>query len=90
MSNISIYLNKEQQNKLDILTKKGVARDLFKKAQTSKERSRSALVAILIEQEIEKLTEAEMIADAVKIDNHSLGWSEEEEQCQITDLEQFG
>ena len=90
MTNISIYLTQEQQDKLNILMKKGTAKDLSNKAKTTIERSRSALIGILIEQEIEKLMEAEMIADAVEIDNQNLGWSEEEEKCQIIDLEQFG
>ncbi len=90
MTNISIYLTQEQQDKLNILMDKGIAKDLSNKAKTTIERSRSALIGILIEQEIEKLMEAEMIADAVEIDNQNLGWSEEEEKCQIIDLEQFG
>lgn len=90
MSNISIYLTEEQQQKLDILTKKGLAQDLFKSVETRTERSRSAIIGVLIDQEIKKLEEAEMIADAVEIDNCQLGWSEEEEKCQITDMEQSG
>ena len=31
-----------------------------------------------------------MIADAIEIDNCGLGWSEEERECQIIDMEQFG
>ena len=86
MPNISIYLTEEQQHKLDILTKKGLAQDLFTGIDTAPERSRSAIVAILIDEELKKLEAAEMIADAVEIDNEHLGWSEEEEQCQITDM----
>lgn len=86
MANISIYLTEEQQKKLDILIQKGLAQDLPK----GEKRNRSALIGLLIEQETNRLELAEMIDDAVKIDSLNLGWSEEEEQCQIIDLEQFG
>ena len=90
MPNISIYLSEEQQQKLDLLTKKGLAQDLLANVVTTTERSRSALIALLVEQEARKLEEAEMIADAVEIDRHQLGWSEEEQECQIIDMEQSG
>lgn len=86
MTNISIYLTEEQQKKLDILAKKGLAQDLPNKAK----RNRSTLIGLLIEQELNRLEVAEMVADAVEIDRLNLGWSEEEEQCQIIDLEQSG
>ena len=90
MSNISIYLTEEQQQKLDILTKRGLVQDLSTNKNTSVERSRSALIGMLIDQEISKLEEAEMIADAVEIDNLNLGWNDEEEICQAIDMEVFG
>ena len=91
MSNISIYLNREQQKQLDTLTKKGLAEELTDRLnKVQSERSRSALVAILIEKEYKKLLEAEMIADAVIIDRNNLGWNQEEERCQTIDLEQSG
>jgi hypothetical protein len=91
MGNISIYLNDSQQQKLDLLASKGIAEDVKKNlSSVSTERSRSALVGLIIEQEYAKLLEAEMIADALVIDREDLGWSEAEEQCQIIDLEQFG
>ena len=37
---------------------------------------------------VQKLEEAEMIADAVEIDRENLGWNEEEEECQIIDMNQ--
>lgn len=89
MPNISIYLTEEQQHKLDILTKKGLVRDLSASTVTT-QRSRSALIGLLVEQEANRLEEAEMIDDAVEIDNYQLGWSEEEEKCQIIDAEQSG
>jgi hypothetical protein len=91
MGNISIYLNDSQQQKLDLLASKGIAEDVKKNlSSVSTERSRSALVGLIIEKEYAKLLEAEMIADALVIDREDLGWSEAEEQCQIIDLEQFG
>lgn len=90
MPNISVYLTEEQKQKLDLLTKKGLVRDLTANATNKTERSRSSLIALLVEQEARKLEEAEMIADAIEIDNCGLGWSEEERECQIIDLEQFG
>ncbi len=90
MPSISIYLTEEQQQKLDLLTKKGLAQDLLSKISTKTERSPSELIALLVEQEINKLEEAEMIADAVEIDKLQLGWNEEEEECQIIDMEQSG
>jgi hypothetical protein len=90
MPNISVYLTEEQQQKLDLLTKKGLTEDLMANVPQPKERSRSSLIAILIEQEISKLEEREMIADAIEIDNYQLSWNELEQECQIIDMEQFG
>ena len=72
------------------MTKKGLAQDLLSNVATKTERSRSALIALLVEQEVNKLEEAEMIADAVEIDEQQLGWNEQEQECQIIDMEQFG
>ncbi|MEN9519868.1 MAG: hypothetical protein RLZZ381_2456 [Cyanobacteriota bacterium] len=88
MTNISIYLNEQQQKKLDALTKKGLAQEIAENIPT--ERSRSALIGLMVEQEYLKLIEAEMIADAVIIDQENLGWSEAEESCQIIDSEVSG
>lgn len=83
MSNVSIYLTEQQKQMLKIL--------LVKQGQRTKERiNRSTLIGNLIEREIERLELAEMIADAAEIDNLNLGWNEEEESCQITDMEAFG
>ena len=90
MPSISIYLTEEQQQKLDLLTKKGLAQDLLSKVTIKTDRSPSELIALLVEQEINKLEEAEMIADAVEIDKLQLGWNEEEEECQIIDMEEYG
>ncbi|MEM7593635.1 MAG: hypothetical protein AAF383_19350 [Cyanobacteria bacterium P01_A01_bin.83] len=90
MPNISVYLTEEQQKKLDLLTKKGLAQDLSTNRARRPERNRSSLIALLVEQEANKLEEAEMIADAVEIDNSQLGWNEEEQECQIIDMEQSG
>ena len=40
--------------------------------------------------EVQKLEEAKMIADAVEIDQEQLSWNEEEEECQIIDMKQSG
>ena len=90
MPNISVYLTEEQQQKLDLLTKKGLVQDLLTHTTTKIKYSRSSLIALLVEQEANKLEEAEMIADAIEIDNCQLGWNEEEQECQIIDMEQFG
>ena len=90
MPSISIYLTEEQRQKLDLLIKKGLAQDLLSKITTKAERSPSELIALLVEQEANKLEEVEMIADAVEIDKRQLGWNEEEEECQIIDMEQSG
>ena len=90
MPNISVYLTEEQQRKLDMQAQKGLAQDLLANTAMKTERSRSSLIALLIEQEANKLEEAEMIADAVAIDNSQLGWREEEQKCQIIDMEQSG
>ena len=54
MPSISIYLTEEQQQKLDLLTKKGLAQDLLSKLTTKIERSPSELIALLVEQEVNK------------------------------------
>ena len=91
MANISIYLNHSQQEKLDILTKKGLVEEQENIADNiSPERNRSALLGLMIEREYQKLIEAEMIADAIEIDRENLGWNEQEETYQIIDLGQFG
>lgn len=90
MSNISIYLTAKDKEKLDLLVSKGLAEDLLNGVINAPERSRSAIVAMLIDREFKKLEEAEMIADAVEIDNSQLGWTSKEELCQISDMEASG
>ena len=79
MPNISIYLTQEQQKHLDMLIEKEYPNT-----------NRSSLIGILIEREIKKLTEADMIADAIVIDDRDLGWNDVEEECQIIDSEVSG
>jgi len=74
-SNISISLSEEQLDKLNTL----VTRSEIGK-------NRSSWISMAIDREFEKLELAEMVADAKFIDD----WSEEEEACQIIDMEQFG
>ena len=91
MGNLSIYLNEEQQKKLDSLTEKGLSEDFSNRpTQAPVKRNRSTLIATLIEQAHKRLIEAEMIADAIAIDRENLGWNEAEESCQIIDSEQSG
>lgn len=80
MSSISIYLSPEQEKNLDKLMK----------TETAKGTNRSTLVGTLIDQEIARIEEAEMLEDAVYIDQEQLGWDEEEERCQIIDQDQSG
>ena len=82
MANISIYLTEEQQKKLDILVER--------KLSAEEKRNRSNLIGLLIEQEINRLEIAEMVADAIEIERSNLSWAREEEQCQIIDMEKFG
>lgn len=81
MGNLSIYLNDEQQQKLDSLAKKGLVEDLpNSKGQAPIKRNRSTLIAALVEREYKKLIEAEMIADAIAINTENLGWNHQEER----------
>jgi DUF2075 family protein len=82
MPNISIYLTEEQQQKLDILINKG--------QQTGQKANRSILIGSLIEQEIIRSELADMVIDAVEVDSLNFGWNEEEQKCQIIDMEQSG
>lgn len=85
MSNISIYLNPDLQNKLDVLTKEGLADErMGDLPENIGERSRSALIATIIEQEYQKMIKSQMIADAAIVDQQELGWTQEEERCQST------
>lgn len=69
MGNLSIYLNEEQQKKLDSLMEKGLSEDLGNlSTQAQVKRNRSTIIATLIEQAHRRLIEAEMIADAIAID----------------------
>ena len=93
MPNISIYLNDEQKKKLDILQEKGVDCSEPENLSTSEivpKRTRSVMIGMWIDRAYQKLEEADMIADAVAIDNENLGWNEEEELCQALDLEKSG
>ena len=85
MSNISIYLSQELQNKLDALAKEGLADEQIEiLPDNTCERSRSALISTIIEREYQKKVKSQMIADAVIIDREELGWTDEEEECQST------
>ena len=67
MGNLSIYLNERQQQKLDFLSKKGLAELPNSESQTSAKRNRSTIIATLVEREYKRLIEAEMVADAIAI-----------------------
>ena len=49
--------------------------------------SRSALISHLIDHEIIRQTRLNMVEAAKIIDELELGWTQEEEECAITDME---
>lgn len=81
MAKISIYLDDRQLQEID---------QLIKDNPYITNRSRSALISYLIEQEITKNKKQKMVEAAKLIDELDLGWSEEEQQCAIIDLEISG
>ncbi len=75
MPNISIYLTDEQLKLLD---------------RIAENNNKSALIASLIEQESQRQEKEAMVKAAQEIDMLGLGWSKEEEECAIIDMEQSG
>lgn len=81
MAKISIYLDDSKLKHLD---------NLVNTNPHLTNRSRSALLGYLIEQEMARETKRKMVEAAQTIDELDLGWSENEEECAIIDLEVFG
>ena len=79
MAKISIYLDERKLEQIDKLINSNSAVN-----------NRSALISYLIEQEIARQEKAKMIEAAKLIDELDLGWSEEEEECAIIDMEVSG
>ncbi len=77
MAKISIHLDKERLKELDELVK--ISPNLAK-------RNRSALCSHLIAQEITRLQRLQMLEAAKALNELNIGWSEEEENCAITDV----
>ena len=75
MPNISIYLTDEQMKLLN---------------RIAENNNKSALIASLIEQECQRKEKEAMVKAAQEIDMLGLGWTEEEEECAIIDMEVSG
>ena len=78
MAKISIYLDDCRLKQID---------QLVKTNPNLTNPSRSALISYLIDQEIIRQTRLNMVEAAKLIDELGLGWTEEEEECAITDVE---
>ena len=81
MAKVSIYLDDELLEKLDILVEN---------SEYLTKRNRSSLCSYLIEQEAAKQKRRQMLEAAQAVDELGLGWSEEEQDCAIIDEEVSG
>lgn len=81
MAKISIHLDEERLQELD---------ELVKTNPHLSKRNRSALCSHLIAREAAKLERQQMLEAAKALDELNIGWSEEEENCAITDVEVSG
>ena len=81
MAKISIYLDERRLKQID---------QLLNNTPNLANRSRSALISHLINQEIIRQTRLNMVEAAKVIDELDLGWTREEEECAITDMEVSG
>ncbi|MEM7762148.1 MAG: hypothetical protein AAF298_29130 [Cyanobacteria bacterium P01_A01_bin.40] len=81
MAKISIYLDDERLRELD---------ELVKNSPYLVKRNRSSLFNYLIEQEAIKQRRKTMLEAAQVADELNLGWSSEEENCAVIDLEVSG
>ncbi len=79
MAKISIYLDDLRIKQIDSLIN-----------ANSNLNNRSALISHLIEQEIIRQEKSKMLEAAKLIDELDLGWTEEEEECAIIDMEVSG
>ncbi|MDJ0903750.1 MAG: hypothetical protein QNJ55_33670 [Xenococcus sp. MO_188.B8] len=81
MAKIYIYLDDCKLKQID---------QLLNTTPNLANRSRSALISHLIDQEIIRQTRLNMVEAAKVIDELDLGWTREEEECAITDMEVSG
>lgn len=81
MAKISIYLDDCKLEQID---------QLVKTNPNLANPNRSALISYLIDQEIIRQTRLNMVEAAKVIDELDLGWTKEEEECAITDMEVSG
>ena len=81
MAKISIHLNEERLKELE---------ELMKNSPELNKRNRSALCSYPIEKEAARLQRQQMLEAAKALDKLNIGWSEEEENCVITDVEVSG
>lgn len=79
MAKISIYLDDLRLKQIDNLINTNPSL-----------KNRSAVISYLIEQETIKQERAKMLEAAKMIDELDLGWTEEEEECAIIDMEVSG
>ncbi len=81
MAKISIYLDDCKLEQID---------QLVKTNPNLANPNRSELISYLIDQEIIRQTRLNMVEAAKVIDELDLGWTKEEEECAITDMEVSG
>ncbi|MDJ0648420.1 MAG: hypothetical protein QNJ60_06900 [Xenococcaceae cyanobacterium MO_188.B19] len=81
MAKISIYLDERRLEQID---------RLIETSPNLTNRSRSALISHLIDQEITRQTKLRMVEAAKLVDELDLGWTKEEEECVIIDKEVCG
>ena len=81
MAKISIHLDEERLKELD---------ELVKTSPNLTKRNRSALCSQLITREAARLQRQQMLEAAKALDELNIGWSKEEENCAITDVEVSG
>ncbi len=81
MAKISIYLDDHLVEDLD---------DLVENSPNLIKRNRSELFNYLLKQEAIKQKRAAMLDAAAAVDDLNLGWSEEEQNCAIIDVEVSG
>ena len=81
MAKISIHLDENRLEELD---------ELVKNSPKLTKRNRSALCSYLIKQEAAKLQREQMLKALIALDELNIGWSEEEENCAITDVKVSG
>jgi Arc/MetJ-type ribon-helix-helix transcriptional regulator len=81
MPKISIYLDEEGLKNLE---------DLVKSNPHLTKRNRSELISYLLKQAAKEQKRIKMLEAAQALDELNIGWSEEEENCAIIDVEVSG